>query len=249
MKKALQLTLYLTGTGAAGIGLGYLAGWYFTKTKYEEILQVRQKEFDQPDAEVASEKTYSTEEKKPNLLDTAAEAYEKTEEKVHIPTKEELEQLSLDIEHERQESRRYDALSDVYSGNPTINTVVAEQADDSVEPAMYKDYISGPQLIRFWEYTDGDFKKVDLTYFEGDDVLMDEDERIIRDIDGTIGLESLKNFGYYNPDPKVVYVRNNRLEVDFEVMRDEGSFAEQILGVQTEDTEDHKILKMKPDDD
>lgn len=61
------------------------------------------------------------------------------------------------------------------------------------------------------------FKKVSLTYYS-DEVLTDEDCKPLLDVDAIIGHESLYHFGDYEDDS--VYVRNERLKCDFEVLLD-----------------------------
>lgn len=60
------------------------------------------------------------------------------------------------------------------------------------------------------------YDKVTLYYYGVDDMLVDE-ERDPVDISESIGLSSLSHFGEYEKD--VVYVRNDRLECDYEVIQ------------------------------
>lgn len=74
-----------------------------------------------------------------------------------------------------------------------------------------------------------DYSQNSLTYFEGDDVLTDEQDTPIRDVHGTIGADNLR-FGYGSKDKNIVYIRNDRLSADFEVCRSFGTFTEEVLG-------------------
>ena len=56
-----------------------------------------------------------------------------------------------------------------------------------------------------------------LTYYS-DGVLTDDQDNPIEDIQGMIGNDSLMHFGEYEPD--AVYVRNDRLKIDFEILLD-----------------------------
>jgi hypothetical protein len=53
--------------------------------------------------------------------------------------------------------------------------------------------------------------------------LLDDDNDPVDDIAGMIGWRSLSNFGGESGDPDVVFVRNDRLLSDFEVVRDDES--------------------------
>lgn len=81
-----------------------------------------------------------------------------------------------------------------------------------------------------------DFQQTVLTYFSYDKTLCDEDERQIDDVEQTVGVANLMKFGHGSNDPKVVYIRNERREVDYEVLQSDGSYAEEVLGL-TEETE------------
>jgi len=41
-------------------------------------------------------------------------------------------------------------------------------------------------------------------------------------------------FGHGSNDPNVVYIRNPKLEAEYEILRDEGSYEEIVLGEQIE---------------
>ena len=74
------------------------------------------------------------------------------------------------------------------------------------------------------------YDKLTFVYYEEDDTLADESEEIVRDIDGTIG-EALVSFGKNSGDPDIVYVRNERICIDYEVIREKKSYQTTILGL------------------
>ena len=68
------------------------------------------------------------------------------------------------------------------------------------------------------------FDKTTLNYYD-DDILEEEiTESIIEDIDAVVGRESLTKFGEYEDD--VVFVRNERLRTDYEIIHQHRKFAE-----------------------
>lgn len=73
------------------------------------------------------------------------------------------------------------------------------------------------------------YSQVTLTYYEGDDTLADERDQPINDVDYTIGPMNLR-FGYHSDDKNVVYIRNDKLGLEFEVLRSFGKYAEEVLG-------------------
>ena len=74
-----------------------------------------------------------------------------------------------------------------------------------------------PYVIDPSEYGDLDYKQVSLNYYD-DGVLTYENDDVIDDIDSLVGKDSLSHFGEYEAD--TVYVRNDRLKIDFEILAD-----------------------------
>lgn len=68
-----------------------------------------------------------------------------------------------------------------------------------------------------------DYAQISLTYY-ADQVLTDEDDEIIEDIEGTIGIDSLNHFGEYEDDS--VFVRNEELKCDYEILLDERLYSD-----------------------
>jgi hypothetical protein len=89
-----------------------------------------------------------------------------------------------------------------------------------------------PFIISYDEFGDdsNEFAKIVLTYFEGDNTLADDAEHEIPDIEGTVGSANLEQFGVDSDSTDSVYIRNERLLVDYQVVRDEGSYMHIILG-------------------
>lgn len=77
---------------------------------------------------------------------------------------------------------------------------------------------------------DGDNSQVTITYYDEDDVLTDERDQPIPDVNATVGSENLNRFGHGSKDANIVYVRNPRLDLDFEIMLSHGSYAKEVLG-------------------
>jgi hypothetical protein len=78
---------------------------------------------------------------------------------------------------------------------------------------------------------EGSFEQPTLTYYEKDDKLTDEREDLIDDVDKVVGLEFKVNFGEGSSDENTVHVRNERLRMDFEIVRSEGAYAVEVLGM------------------
>ena len=72
-----------------------------------------------------------------------------------------------------------------------------------------------------------EYDKQELKYFEADDVVCDDGDRLIDNPEELIGNEAL--FAFDAPDledPDIVYVRNNKTSVDYSIVRYEGSYGD-----------------------
>lgn len=95
-----------------------------------------------------------------------------------------------------------------------------------------------PFIMHLEEYQQSECShQVTITYFEGDDVLVDESDEVISKKDEVVGMENLNKFGYGSNDPNVVYVRNPKLDVEYEILRHQGHYAKEILGLEEEHLE------------
>jgi hypothetical protein len=72
-----------------------------------------------------------------------------------------------------------------------------------------------------------------LTFYAGDDVLADQQDQVVENVNMTVGLDCLR-FGYRSGDKNVVYVRNDSLERDFEILRSEGKYGEEVAGLRSD---------------
>ena len=76
----------------------------------------------------------------------------------------------------------------------------------------------GPYVISPDEFgNEFDYEEVSLTYY-ADGVLTDDQDNIIEDVEGLVGLDSLNHFGEYEDDS--VFVRNDALQTDYEILAD-----------------------------
>lgn len=89
-----------------------------------------------------------------------------------------------------------------------------------------------PYVIHRDEYfgEETPYEQITLTYYEGDDVLADSHDTPVDDQDAMVGLGNLSRFGHGSGDPNVVYIRNHELELEIEIVHDDGKFAEKVHG-------------------
>jgi len=129
------------------------------------------------------------------------------------------------------------AIAAAMRENEAIKTtnVFAESTPDNVwdyAVEMKARTNEAPYVIHMDEFAEGeeDFDHATLTYYESDDVLCDERDTQIEDQDTLVGLGNLLRFGHGSGDDSVVYIRNERLGTEFEIVRSGGSYAEEVHG-------------------
>lgn len=104
-----------------------------------------------------------------------------------------------------------------------------DEGDEKV--LIYDDYPREDRAVKPY-VIDGDtfsedfhgFDKCVLVYWSGNDVLLTEEHEPM-DIETTIGRSSLEHFG--EEEAYTIFVRNERLGTDFEVLLEEASYAEE----------------------
>lgn len=186
-----------------GAGLGAAAAWYFLKTKYEAIAQ----------EEIESVKeTYAKREEESNK-----KTEPETEPEPDEATKKRLARNKPDISvYTKQiEKLKYTGYFDE-----------EESEEEHVEESRVMQehpYVIPPE--EFGEFDD--YETLSLYYFVGypdEKVLADEDYEIIEDVDNIVGVDALTHFGEYEEDS--VYVRNDVLRCDYEILLDERCYDE-----------------------
>lgn len=109
--------------------------------------------------------------------------------------------------------------------------------DDDVDfPETYWDPIKKrqePYIISMDEYIEDELnhEKLALLYYEEDDTLADEQEQIVANVLEMVGPKALVSFGEGSDDPDTVYIRNEYLGIDFEVIRNGKSYKKEVLGI------------------
>lgn len=142
-----------------------------------------------------------------------------------------------------------------YQGNNPADIVVAEPDDEppvvevnvfaqsvadpefDVEAEMENRNPDEPYIISKEEFfaNEDDYEQLQFTYYEGDHVLANEQDEEITYPDPIIGEDHLMHFGRGSGDPRIVYVRNEHLESDFEIVQHDGKYAHVVAGLQHSD--------------
>lgn len=188
---------------ATGAAIGSVVTWKIVKTKYEQIAQ----------EEINSVKEVFSKKEAELKYDHSGEPIgkvektEKTEDGVKFSVsmnKPDLQEYAAKIKEEGY----FD-----YS-NPS-------EPKKEEETKVEKPYVIPPE-----EFGEADgYDTISLTYYI-DGYLADDMLDVVEDVDDVVGLESLNHFGEYEDDS--VFVRNDRLMVDYEILLDQRNYLDII---------------------
>lgn len=185
---------------AAGALIGSLAAWKFTKTKYEKIMI----EEEQSLREYYNKKVKVIEDTATDLHDSYQRREDALRKKLEEETEKEPEIVQdMDELHDKEFDRYAEILKDhKYSQE---------------EPCFDAGTNDKPYVVSPDEFGDADdYDIITLNYY-ADGVVADDWNDPIEDIGATIGEDFASHYGEYEED--VVYVRNDRLKVEYEILR------------------------------
>jgi hypothetical protein len=75
------------------------------------------------------------------------------------------------------------------------------------------------------------YEQATLTFYVKGGVLADEREDVIDDMTNTTGNDFPSRFGSGSDNENVVYIRNEKLQMEFEVLKSDRSYEEDVLGM------------------
>lgn len=103
-----------------------------------------------------------------------------------------------------------------------------------------------PYILHKDEYMEDDFGHTQSTvsYYVGDDIMTDEHDTPIY---GHTAMVGELRFGHGSGDENVVYIRNELLEHDYEVLRIDGRYEVEVLGLEIDEEYREKDLKHSND--
>jgi hypothetical protein len=125
---------------------------------------------------------------------------------------------------------------------PAINVILRDDIDWDQEEEEAERSPDAPYVIHRDEFHNSQtgYKQVDLTWFAGDQVLVDDKMVPIYNDNETVGrLE----FGRGSGESDVVYIRNPVFEGEYMVTRSPNSYQVEVLGLQAEEEAEEGDLK------
>ena len=190
----------------AGVTVGSAATWLCVKRYYEKIAQ---EEIDSVKAVFA--------ERKPDFNVKNNNEKDEQSENQH---KADIAKLKPDLVNYAAKLQKEGYTN--YTEHSQKNNIT--EKDESMPD---KPYIISPD-----EFGNSDnYTQISLTYYAKDGVLADDEDEIVEEVDDTVGDDFADHFGDYEDDS--VFVRNDRLRCDFEILKDNRSYRE-VTGMEPE---------------
>lgn len=234
--RATQMTSVAILAGTAG----YLLGYVRTKAQYDDIVaRLEQIERSTDEIELADEQirarhpSVSHEHETGYTIDPIPDLGEKRS-AVKKPVRVDLSYLE-DVEKVEKNLPLPDQVDPVEAGQALARNIFASRHNDTAGDEWdYKTEIEArdkraPYIIHVDEYVTNDmeYDQSTLTWYEKDEVLTDIHDTPIynhREVVGEL------RFGHGSNDVNVVFVRNDSLMTEYEILRDTGSYQEIVLG-------------------
>lgn len=181
----------------AGATVGAATAWVCLRKRYEQIAQ---EEIDSVKAAFTEKKPVFTNE---NRIDEQVENQHKAD----------IAKLKPDLVDYAAKLQEEGYVN--YTEHSKKNT--EEKKED---PMLDTPYVISPDEFGATD----NYAQISLVYYDGDEVLADEEDEIVEDIAGTVGEDFAEHFGEYEDDS--VFVRNDRLRCDYEICKDNRSYAD-----------------------
>lgn len=217
--------VFLTGASA-----GSALTWYYLKMKYEKIVQEELESIktalkngigepysqetdvidnhEKKEADLEGEQTNLTDEEM--FYNFSSELDEEDNDENEVPVdKEEYEELitTVDYANYSKEDVKKKTKS---TKKKEVKPVKGKKKEKKVKP---------PYVITPEEFDDhDDYSVVTLTLYADNKLAYDQTDKLITDIEGIVGVDSLSHFGEYEDDS--VFVRNDDIKCDFEILLD-----------------------------
>lgn len=200
----------------SGVGIGYLVADTLKKEQYEQMAR-------------------------DEINEVKAIYKEKLAEGKNSENKSEKEEINDNKETDnKEEIIEYKKMAKVYDYNKIYTSNKSDKSNKTNEEDIEKNKNSisdlncvtynrneydRPYTINSEDYGEiEEYDTLQLTYFMGDKKLVDEDaDDIIEEPDLHVGLDNLKTFEEF-PDCTGIYVRNDVIKMDFEILRDDFSY-------------------------
>lgn len=200
-----------------GTAIGAYGGYVWTAKRYEQIME-----------EEAEEWRKTLNERKQKVKDQLIKDAEGIDEISAV--------TEAPVKKKETTKDRYKKIVGTMKYSNREDEEAEEEEQYKYSKMSRKEYSDEPYVISYDEYNQDmtHYDKLTLNYYEDDDTLTDDEDEVIPDVDLIVGGDSLTRFGEMSGDPEIVYVRNDKLQIDYEIIRLSRSYGETVLGFKQE---------------
>lgn len=203
------------------LAVGASAGYLYARKQLTDVYQILLEE------EVARTQAFYRQKNQTGGFSSPLEAAAALIPEETLVTVEDFKVIARELGYAVPEEEEPEAEEqNIFSGgeeDPDEDRIAAEEASRSD---------AEPYIISVEEYMQSEtgYRQFTLTYFEKDGTLVDEEEKPVDETTKYVGDGNLQRFGYRSKDRNVVYIRNEKAELEFEVIRSQRSYSEDVLG-------------------
>lgn len=199
---------------------GAVVGFLVAKAKYEKAAYAYANE------RIEQAKVYAEQRAERTIAKFQAEASAEALEAVTAVFEADTEKMAQVVEGNEVVA----GLIQNYQGfsNPAPSTdPVEEDSESHIQLIRRREFFNGP--------LDDTYHQTSVTYYADEDILYDDLSQKQLDVQAAVGNIRGSWFGNEAEDENVCYVRNTKLKIEWEVIRSQGSFKKDVLGLDDED--------------
>lgn len=221
MNKSLFAVVFLSG-GAIGAFAGYKFAERHMMAEFEEAIEIETTAIAK---RFAARQQYASPQEAVEALATTA---------VEIP------QVLKDKLNEYAGTKKEPTAYHLIKPSTVEHEAPVEEAkpEPIVEENIFDKAVEPPEVFVIplleWEHGASENQKINMHYYEEDKILADFDDQIYKNPEEVVG-DALDRFGEQSGDPDAVYVRNTRTDIDYEIVRDPGSYWRSRHGMEPAD--------------
>jgi hypothetical protein len=204
---------------------GALVGFLFAKTRYEKAA------YDYAVLRIEEAKVFAEERANRAIAEFQAEASAEALDAVAAVFEKDTEQMARIVEENSAVADLITNYAGFSSDSPSApsNLDPEDDSESHIILIRRKEFFEGPVNEKY--------DQTAVTYYQNEDILIDAADKQL-DVRAAIGSIRPNWFGQEADDENVCYVRNTKLEIEFEVNRSQGSYARDVLGlIPSEDEE------------
>jgi hypothetical protein len=174
-----------------------------------------------------------------DILNSNVEQHDPGNKEMHVGLDMGVEGKPVVLDEKKMRSKKSPEVKSVdYSKAGKIASNVKASLEDLAKEKLEEEAATkkkeGPYVVSLEEHVAlrNSYGSEILMYYEEDDVLVSDEEDDVLPNHGAdiIGEDALTSFGEASQDPDIVYIRNERVGIDYEVIRSHKSYSEMVLG-------------------